>query len=385
MGKIKRISRPLVSIIIPVYNEEENIYRTIQSLLNQIDFNGEKINNSYQIILVDNNSNDKTISIVKSIIHEKKVKNIFIVHEKTKGIIATRIRGINAILHKEGSIKYTKYLSFCDGDITVQNKWVASIISIFEDTSTDIISFDGTFPFEFWKEVPRLARRYYNEVGDVFFNERTVSHFKFKENKSKFNHTIYKRFIRPVSGGCYAIRSSTYKRSRGYQREFVKKNGELKEVDGPTWRLSFELYNLGAHFLYLKKPFFECSARRILMDPKSFFKIKGHTDLSDLKDYRGVTSQHYRQLEKLSKDIDFTPIKNYVIKYHLIMQCFNMPNLIKLYPEYFNGFRDEIYNKIIQLKKKKKNHTGRECFLYIEQITKLYFKKILRNMTLSNL
>ena len=62
-----------VSVVIPVYNEKKRIKKCLDSLLSQ----SEKPD---EIIVVDNNSTDSTVSIVR------KYKGVNLVHEKKQGI-----------------------------------------------------------------------------------------------------------------------------------------------------------------------------------------------------------------------------------------------------------------------------------------------------------
>lgn len=50
--------KPLVSIITPIYNGEKTIGKTIESVINQT-------YNKFEMIIVDDLSNDKTVDIVK--------------------------------------------------------------------------------------------------------------------------------------------------------------------------------------------------------------------------------------------------------------------------------------------------------------------------------
>ena len=50
---------PLISVIIPAYNGSETIQRAINSILNQTYTN-------YEIIVVDDGSNDSTVDILKT-------------------------------------------------------------------------------------------------------------------------------------------------------------------------------------------------------------------------------------------------------------------------------------------------------------------------------
>lgn len=58
-----------VSVVIPVYNEEKYIKGLVKSLLKQ-DYNKQKI----EIIFVDGNSNDKTVSLIKEELNDKKIE-----------------------------------------------------------------------------------------------------------------------------------------------------------------------------------------------------------------------------------------------------------------------------------------------------------------------
>jgi len=67
---------PKVTIIVPAYNEEDTISKTIDSLLNQT-YPKDKL----EIIIVDNNSNDKTYNVAKK--YEK--KGVVLIKEKNPG------------------------------------------------------------------------------------------------------------------------------------------------------------------------------------------------------------------------------------------------------------------------------------------------------------
>jgi glycosyltransferase involved in cell wall biosynthesis len=95
---IKKYHNPTVSIIIPVYNRQDLIVRTLNSVLSQ-DFE------DYEIIVVDDSSTDDTKSVVMKIGDERIV---YIEHEKNKGANVARNTGI---MHAKG-----KYVAFLDSD-----------------------------------------------------------------------------------------------------------------------------------------------------------------------------------------------------------------------------------------------------------------------------
>lgn len=104
-----------ISIIIPAYNEEKYIKKCLDSLLNQIEKPDE-------IIIVDNNCTDKTISIVKKY-------PVKIVVEKKQGMIFARNKGFN--------IAKADILARCDADSVLPVNWIKKIKENFTSYKID--------------------------------------------------------------------------------------------------------------------------------------------------------------------------------------------------------------------------------------------------------
>ena len=96
------------SIVIPALNEEENIENAIKSLL-ELNYNRE----DFEIIVVDNASNDKTSEKAKSAGADK------VVVELTRGTNFARERG-----RREAS---GEIIAFLDGDSEVYPDWLINI------------------------------------------------------------------------------------------------------------------------------------------------------------------------------------------------------------------------------------------------------------------
>jgi len=112
---------PFVSIIVPVYNAEKTIEKCIKSLLNQI-----YPKNKYEIIIVDNNSNDKTIEIIK--------KYLVKILKKTKiqSSYAARNKGIK---NAKGEI-----LAFTDADCIADKNWLKNGIKGFANKNVGCVA-----------------------------------------------------------------------------------------------------------------------------------------------------------------------------------------------------------------------------------------------------
>ena len=83
--KSKRLkSFPFVSIVVPAYNEEDNILDTINSVLN-LDYPKDKL----EVLVINDGSTDSTKAKVKEFIKENKIvkknKNVILINQKNQG------------------------------------------------------------------------------------------------------------------------------------------------------------------------------------------------------------------------------------------------------------------------------------------------------------
>lgn len=134
-----------VSIVIPAYNEEENILSTISSIADTIS------NYSIELIIVDNNSRDLT----KEYIIESGAKYVF---EAKPGVENARTAGLN--------FATGKYVISADADTIYSPYWVDELIAPLKKDENIAIS-HGKFAF-----VPEYYNRFtlylYELTGDVF-------------------------------------------------------------------------------------------------------------------------------------------------------------------------------------------------------------------------
>lgn len=91
---------PFFTIIIPVYNCQNTVLLTLESVLNQSI-------NDYEIIVIDDHSTDNTLQIVNS--HKNRFSNIIIIENlENIGVAEARNKGIR--------LAKGKYIAFLDGD-----------------------------------------------------------------------------------------------------------------------------------------------------------------------------------------------------------------------------------------------------------------------------
>lgn len=118
MNKIKDIS-----IVVPAYNEEKYILNSLRSLINQ-----NLVNTiDYEIIVVDNNSEDNTYKVVKDFIDKyKKNSNKIsfeLIRENKRGVVFARQAGFTA--------SNSKNIATLDADCIASPLWLRTIFNIF--------------------------------------------------------------------------------------------------------------------------------------------------------------------------------------------------------------------------------------------------------------
>lgn len=116
------IMEPLVSIIIPIYNVEKYISKTVDSVLNQTYRNIE-------IILVDDGSPDNCPHLIDSM--SKEDSRIKVVHKPNGGVSSARNAGIDKA---QG-----KYISFVDGDDWIDPDYVQYFVNLIEKYNCDLV------------------------------------------------------------------------------------------------------------------------------------------------------------------------------------------------------------------------------------------------------
>lgn len=92
---------PLVSVVIPAYNCEKFISSTLSSIISQN-------YNSFEIVIVDDNSTDNTVSIIRDF--QLKFKNIFLISLQNNSGGPAKPRNIG-VLYSKGC-----YIAFVDAD-----------------------------------------------------------------------------------------------------------------------------------------------------------------------------------------------------------------------------------------------------------------------------
>jgi len=137
---------PYVSVIVPVYNDQEHIGLLIESLLNQ-----DYPQKSTEIIIVDNNSSDKTPEIIR------KFSVTLLCENEVQSSYAARNRGIKKA---RGQI-----LAFIDSDCRADPSWLTEGVKKLLDESADLVGGEVAFTFSQKKTLAEM----YDSVTNFAF------------------------------------------------------------------------------------------------------------------------------------------------------------------------------------------------------------------------
>ena len=120
-------SFPGISVVLPVRNEELNIQRLIDDLLNQ-----DYPNHLYEVIIVDDHSGDQTAELSSLLAHENDNIKYIRLTEKAKGKKAALLKGIKCS-------RFDRILT-TDADCHVPGRWIKNMAGCFEKLNPDLIA-----------------------------------------------------------------------------------------------------------------------------------------------------------------------------------------------------------------------------------------------------
>lgn len=205
----------LVSIIIPIYNAENNIVKCLESIMVQAYSNIE-------ILCINDGSKDRTKKILEE--YQKKDERIVIINKKNSGVSDTRNLGIK---HAKGD-----YIMFIDADDYIEKNYIEKMVSTVKKYKCDlVISGHTEVKNDEKKEKTIYAEKeeifeitYPKEINNAFktfeFNpcwKQLISKELIQSNKIAFNKKIKYGEDMLFSLECYAKSNKTmYIKNFGY-------------------------------------------------------------------------------------------------------------------------------------------------------------------------
>jgi Predicted glycosyltransferases len=209
-------NEPLVSIVIPVYNQFEHTYSCLTSILvntNMID---------YEVIIADDCSTDDTKNLsqfTQNINHIKNTKNL--------GFL---LNCNNAAAKAKG-----KYIVFLNNDTNVQPEWLRHLVDLLNRapdvgmTGSKLVYPDG-----------RLQ-----EAGGIIWNDANGQNYGRLDDRTKPEYNYLKE-VDYISGASIMVRKELWDRLHGFDERFAP--AYYEDTD-----LAFSIRNLGYKVVYQPK------------------------------------------------------------------------------------------------------------------------------------
>jgi glycosyltransferase involved in cell wall biosynthesis len=159
----------LVSIVIPVYNLEKYIVKTLESLENQTYKNIE-------VIVVNDGSKDRSLEVIENFFKEKNLKHNIISIDNS-GVSKARNIGLNSV---NGD-----YVILLDGDDRLRRDAIERLVEQAEKTGADICQ---TGYLEFQEDDERVTYRYSEDTNKSFLQKPEPG---YKALQLKLNKNIW--------------------------------------------------------------------------------------------------------------------------------------------------------------------------------------------------
>lgn len=157
----------LVSIIVPVYNVENYIFKCLSSIINQSYKNLE-------ILIVDDGSEDNSINIAKELIDGRCV----ILKKENGGLSSARNYGLK---RATGS-----YIMFVDSDDWLEKNAIELLLTNIKKNNADIVQGEAIYFYENHKKIDELAY-------GLIENDKLIEYFRQTQIKTYVWNKLYKK------------------------------------------------------------------------------------------------------------------------------------------------------------------------------------------------
>jgi glucosyl-dolichyl phosphate glucuronosyltransferase len=285
-----------LSVIIPTRNRAEILKQALESLVQQ-----KLSQNSFEVIVVDNGSTDKTKEIVDSFLN--KISNLVYIYDDNPGLHIGRHRGLEAA--------QSDILVYGDDDIEALSTWLEAIMESFEDESVVLVGGKNLPNFE--STPPEWITQMWESGNDKkVLGYLSVLDFGDEVKEIKPNYVF----------GCnFSIRKNILLESGGFHpdgmpQEIIKYRG-----DGESY-VSKYIESMGYKTIYNPKAsvYHLCSTNRM---KKEYFAKRA---------YNQAISESYSAIRE-SRKINLLKRK---IKYFIKKNILNRDTQIEKY--YLDGF-----------------------------------------------
>lgn len=154
--------QPLVSVVLPVFNDPDGLRTTVDSLVEQ-----SYPSDRYEVLVVDNGSTDGTLTVANEYAD---------VYEIVRALEETEIQGSYAARNRGIRNATGDVIAFIDADMWVDDTWLSDAVSEFADTSAEYMGCAVEIVPE--HSTPNIYERFDVATGfpiELFVEERNMA------------------------------------------------------------------------------------------------------------------------------------------------------------------------------------------------------------------
>ena len=192
-----------IGIVIVTFNSEDYISNCLESILNS-----DNVNNIGRIIIVDNNSSDNTLSLIR-----REFPDVSLITNETNLGYSKAVNIGMAQLNE-------KFCLICNPDIELQKHSLNILLDLIKsDNSFGVVGGQQVYSNNSWQ------RSFGNMPGlkDSFYNLFFISTIKNFSNKIIFNFFKSKRILQSpgyLDGAALVVKNQTFKELNGFNEKY---------------------------------------------------------------------------------------------------------------------------------------------------------------------
>lgn len=358
-----------VSVVLPVYNESDRIYEVLASLFNQQTHGRLITHDTYEIIIVDNNSRDDSVEKINQFKERYPAMDVHIIQEKIQGVSSARKCGMDyATLRSRArdarlGTNNKHYIVSADADCTVDPYWLHALIE-------KMIAEDGDLG---------TCNYYYNR--DVFLQRPNL--FREIQKTLRCRDVSFSLFGGFPDGKGFAVERGLYEKIGGIEIFYQLEKGRFVEHLSDDWDFGIKVIAFGGKPVYAKESFVEINSRRVdtIIDDVINGIAYGSDGIIIMKDVRPDVSLQKNTLIDLNEEQarqgwEYS-IKDYIPK-NIILPVLLNPHVL-LEKECVRNFfspavADRLYQRIHAIKREMSIIDFKPIHSYKTPAYRLYFE-----------
>lgn len=358
-----------VSIVLPVYNESDRIDEVLASLFDQQTHGCLVTHDTYEVIIVDNNSRDDSVEKINLFKERHPAMDVHIIQETIQGVSSARKCGMDyaAMRSRARDARLGKsnkhYIVSADADCTVAPYWLHTLIEKMIADDGDL----GTCNYYYNRDAFQQRPNLYREI------QKTL----------RCRDVSFSLFGGFPDGKGFAVERSLYEKIGGIEIFYQLEKGRFVEHLSDDWDFGIKIIAWGGKPVYAKDSFVEINSRRVdtIIDDVISGIAYGSDGIIIMKDVRPDASIQKNTLidltEEQAKQAWEYSIKDYIPK-NIVLPVLLNPHIL-LENDRVRGFfspqvAERLYQRIHAIKREMSIIDFKPIHSYKTPAYRLYFE-----------